>query len=284
MWFDTPAMRSLIDLAFDEDIGTGDAATEATVDPAQSGVATVTAKSPAVFCGGPVFALVMRRRDPSIVVDCLVDEGAQVQPGTPVLRIAGPVAAILTAERTALNFLGRLSGIATFTAGCVAAVQPHATAIVDTRKTLPGYRALDKYAVRAGGGRNHRTALDAGILVKENHIMAAGSVAEAVRRARQVGSHLLKVELEVETLAQLDEAVAAGAEVVMLDNMNLEQMAQAVARHGDAVVLEASGNMTLERLAAVAATGVHVISLGALTHTVVCADFSLRLSKLDPGV
>ena len=283
MWFDTPAIRTLIDLAFAEDIGTGDAATDATVDPALRGVATVTAKAPAVFCGGPIFAMVMTRRDPAIEVEQLVEEGARVQPGTAVLRISGPIAAILTAERPALNFLGRLSGIATFTARCVAAVRPHPTHIVDTRKTLPGFRALDKYAVRTGGGRNHRTALDAGILVKENHIMAAGSVAEAVRRARDVGSHLLKVELEVETLDQLDEAVAAGAEVVMLDNMDLAQMTEAVRRHGDAVTLEASGNMTLDRLAAVAATGVQVISLGALTHSVTCADFSLRLSETDRG-
>ena len=280
MWFDTPGIRTLIDLAFSEDCGTGDAATDATVDPSLRGFATVTAKAPAVFCGGPLFRMVMHRRDPTIVVDCLVDEGVRVEPGTAVLRVTGPVAAILTAERPALNFLGRLSGIATYTAQCVAAVQPHATAIVDTRKTLPGFRSLDKYAVRVGGGRNHRTALDAGILVKDNHILAAGSVAQAVARARQVGSHLLKVELEVETLAQLDEAAAAGAEVVMLDNMNLEQMGQAVRSYGDRVLLEASGNMSLRRLPEVAATGVHFISLGALTHSVVCADFSLRLSPL----
>lgn len=283
MWFDTPAIRTLIDLAFAEDAGTGDAATEATVPPDLHGTATVTAKSPAVFCGGPLFAAVMLRRDPALAVERLIVEGARVSPGTQVLRIQGPVASILTAERPALNFLGRLSGIATFTAQCVAAVQPHSTAIVDTRKTLPGFRALDKYAVRMGGGRNHRTALDAGILVKENHIMAAGSVAQAVALARSTGSHLLKVELEVETLEQLDEAVAAGAEVVMLDNMDLAQMAEAVRRHGDRVALEASGNMTLERLAQVAATGVHFISLGALTHSVSCADFSLRLSKPGAG-
>ena len=283
MWFDTPAIRTLIDLAFAEDAGTGDAATEATVPSELHGVAVVTAKSSAVFCGGPLFAAVVTRRDPSLVVERLIAEGTRVAPGTAVLRVRGQVSSILTAERPALNFLGRLSGIATFTARCVAAVQPHATQIVDTRKTLPGFRALDKYAVRMGGGRNHRTALDAGILVKENHIMAAGSVAQAVALARSAGSHLLKVELEVETLEQLDEAVAAGAEVVMLDNMDLRQMAEAVRRHGAHVALEASGNMTLERLPQVAATGVHFISLGALTHSVTCADFSLRLCKPAAG-
>lgn len=280
MWMDTPALRTLIDLAFTEDYGTGDAASDATVDPTLRGVATVVAKSEAVFCGGPVFALVMRRRDPELDVRLLVPEGARVDVGTPVIEIRGRLGAILTAERPALNFLGRMSGISTATWRCVQAVRPHPTAIVDTRKTLPGFRSLDKYAVRVGGGRNHRTALDAGILVKENHIAAAGSVSEAVRRARTIGSHLLKVELEVETLEQLDEAVEAGAEVVLLDNMSLDDMRTAVQRHGARVLLEASGNMTLDRLAAVAATGVHFISMGALTHSVICADFSLRVSEV----
>jgi nicotinate-nucleotide pyrophosphorylase (carboxylating) len=153
----------------------------------------------------------------------------------------------------------------------------HKARIADTRKTLPGYRALDKYAVRTGGGANHRTALDAGILVKENHTAAAGSVTAAIRRARNVGSHLLKVEVEVETLADLDEALAAGAEVVLLDNMTTAQLHEAVRHVAGRALTEASGNMTLERIAEVAATGVDFISVGALTHSVMAADFSLRI-------
>jgi len=196
-----------------------------------------------------------------------------------VIELEGPLASILTAERTALNFLQRMSGIATATHAYVEATRPHKAKIADTRKTLPGFRALDKYAVRMGGGRNHRTSLDAGILVKENHTVAAGSVAEAVRRARQVGSHLLRVEVEVETLADLEEALAAGAEVVLLDNMDTPTLHAAVKQAAGRAILEASGNMTLPRIPEVAATGVDYISVGALTHSVEAADFSLRIQR-----
>ncbi len=279
MWFDTPALRTLIDLALAEDVGTGDHATEATLDPARLGQATVRAKSDAVLCGGAVFALVMQRFDPRITVRCLLPDGAHVTPGTVVIALDGPLASILTAERIALNFLQRLSGIATATRAYVAATAPHKARIADTRKTLPGYRALDKYAVRMGGGHNHRTALDAGILIKENHTLAAGSVANAVRAARHVGSHLLRVEVEVESLADLEEALAAGAEVVLLDNMDTATLRQAVQQTAGRAILEASGNMTLSRIPEVAATGVDFISVGALTHSVEAADFSLRLQR-----
>lgn len=281
MWFDAPGIRTLIELALAEDVGTGDHATEATLDPSRLGSATVTAKSRAIFCGGPLFAQVLHRVDPGVRVRQLVDEGAAVGRGDVVLEIEGRLGSILTGERTALNFLQRLSGIATQTRAFVDAVQPHPTRIADTRKTLPGYRSLDKYAVRMGGGMNHRTALDAGILVKENHTMAAGSVQEAIRRARSVGSHLLKVEVEVESLADLDAALEAGAEVVLLDNMTTAQLREAVARVAGRALTEASGNMSLERVAEVAATGVDLISVGALTHSVTAADFSLRL-RADP--
>ena len=216
MWFDTPALRTLIDLALAEDVGTGDHATEATLDPTRLGHAAVRAKSDSIMCGGAVFVLVMQRFDPRIVARVIVADGQRVTHGTVVIELDGPLASILTAERIALNFLQRMSGIATATRAYVDAAAPHKARIADTRKTLPGYRALDKYAVRMGGGHNHRTALDAGILVKENHTMAAGSVANAVQRARNVGSHLLRVEVEVETLADLEEALQAGAEVVLL--------------------------------------------------------------------
>lgn len=278
MWFDSPAIRTLIDQALTEDVGTGDHATEATIGPDQHGKAIVRAKTQeSVVCGLPLFALVCQRVDPALEVRTLVADGAVVQPGTEVVTLQGRLRSILTAERTALNFLQRLSGIATETRRYVLAAHPHKARICDTRKTLPGYRALDKYAVRMGGGANHRTALDAGILIKENHAVAAGSVGRAVQMARQVGSHLLRVEIEVESLADLEEALAAGAEVVLLDNMDTQTLRAAVEQTAGRALLEASGNMTLERIGEVAATGVDFISVGGLTHSVAAADFSLRI-------
>jgi nicotinate-nucleotide pyrophosphorylase (carboxylating) len=277
MWFDSPPVRTLVDLALAEDIGTGDHATLATIGPEQQGRATVRAKSDAVVCGLPLFALVMHRVDPALTVRLLCAEGTAVAAGAPVLEVGGRLASILTAERTALNFLQRLSGIATQTRAFVDAVRPYPTRIADTRKTLPGFRSLDKYAVRTGGGVNHRTALDAGVLIKENHTLAAGSITAAVLGARAVGSHLLKVEVEVESLADLQEALTAGAEAILLDNMTLDQLRQAVQLVAGRALLEASGNMTLDRVNVVAATGVNLISVGALTHSVTAADFSLRL-------
>lgn len=277
MWPDHPHLRALIELALAEDVGTGDHATEATIAPGRHGRAVVRAKSPAVVCGSAVFAKVLHRVDPTLAVHALVADGTWVLAGSEVIEITGSLASILTAERTALNFLQHMSGVATLTRAFVQAVQPHATRIADTRKTRPGFRALDKYAVRTGGGVNHRTALDAGILIKENHTLAAGGVAAAVQRARTVGSHLLKVEVEVETLADLDAALAAGAEVVLLDNMDLADLRAAVARVAGRALVEASGNMTLDRVHEVAGTGVDLISVGALTHSAPAADFSLRL-------
>jgi nicotinate-nucleotide pyrophosphorylase (carboxylating) len=259
-------------------MGSGDHATESTIGPTQRGTAIVRAKTQeSVVCGLPLFKLVCLRVDPDITVDKLVTDGTLVQPGTPVLRLEGRLQSILTAERTALNFLQRLSGIATETRRYVLAAAPHKARICDTRKTLPGYRSLDKYAVRIGGGANHRTALDAGILVKENHAVAAGSVARAVELARKVGSHLLRVEIEVESLADLEQALDAGAEVVLLDNMEPDVLRQAVLQTAGRALLEASGNMTLQRIPEVAATGVDFISVGSLTHSVTAADFSLRI-------
>lgn len=277
MWFDTPAIRALIDLGLSEDIGTGDAATEATVPAAAIGTAFVRAKQDLVMCGGPVFAAVLRRVDPDVEVTQLVAEGDRATDGEKVLQLSGPLRGILVGERLGLNFLGRMAGIATFARHCADAVEGTATSVVDTRKTLPGYRSLDKYAVRMGGCTNHRTALDAGVMIKENHIAACDSLADAIARARRRASHLVRVEVEIERLDQLQEVIQAGADVVLLDNMDNETMRAAVAQNRGRVLLEASGNMTLERLAGVAATGVDFISLGALTHTVVNADLSLRV-------
>jgi nicotinate-nucleotide pyrophosphorylase (carboxylating) len=277
MWPDSPHLRTLVDLALQEDVGTGDHATLATVDPWRMGLARVRAKSAAVVCGGGVFALVMHRFDPSLDVTLLAEDGVHVASGTEVIHVHGKVAAILTAERTALNFLQRLSGIATQTRAFVEAVGGTKARIADTRKTLPGFRALDKYAVRTGGGVNHRSALDAGILVKENHTAMAGGVKSAVLKAKALAPHLLKVEVEVESLADLGMALDAGAEVVLLDNMAPALLREAVALTNGRALLEASGNVTLQNVRAIAETGVDLISIGALTHSVTVADFSLRL-------
>jgi len=283
MWFDHPTIRALVDLALAEDVGTGDHATLATLGGGRRGRARVRAKSDLVLCGGPLFAAVMRRVDPSIDLRLCAGEGDRLTAGATAIEIDGPLAPILTAERTALNFLQRMAGIATLTRRYVDQVAGTKARITDTRKTLPGFRSLDKYAVRTGGGANHRTALDAGILVKENHCHAAGSVFEAVRRARGVGSHFLRVEVEVETLDDLDEALAAGADAVLLDNMAIDDLRRAVARVAGRAIVEASGNMTLDRVRAVAETGVDLISVGALTHSVVAADLSLRIAGAERG-
>lgn len=281
MWFDTPALRALIDLALQEDVGVGDAATLATVGPTQRGLAVVRAKDDVIFCGGPVFAAVVRRVDPSVQVELLAAEGAHLRSSDVAITLQGTIASILVAERTALNFLQRMSGIAAATRAAVDAIAGTNATILDTRKTLPAFRALDKYAVRIGGGGNHRSALDAGILLKENHLAAAGGVAAAVTAAKRAASHLLKVEVEIERLDQLEPAIAAGADVVMLDNMDNATMRRAVEIAAGRVQLEASGNMTLERLRGVAETGVDFISIGGLTHTVRAADLSLRIDRVD---
>jgi nicotinate-nucleotide pyrophosphorylase (carboxylating) len=217
--------------------------------------------------------------DLSLVFEPQVEEGAEATPGTVLARLRGPVAAILTGERPALNFLQRLCGIATFTRRMVRLIAGSQAALVDTRKTTPGWRALEKYAVRLGGARNHRAGLFDGVLIKNNHIAAAGSITQAVKQARAQAHHLLKIEVEVPDLAGLKEALAAGADVIMLDNMDEAAMAEAVKITAGRAWLEASGSMRAERLAQVAATGVNFISMGALTHSAPAADIHLRLLK-----
>ncbi len=268
-------LTELVGRALAEDIGPGDVT--ARLLPAElMGSATVYAKSELVLAGLAPFMETYRQVDPSVRVAFTVAEGTRVAARTVVGTVTGPARSLLTGERTALNFIQRMCGIATFARSCVDAVQGTRTRIVDTRKTTPGLRALEKAAVRAGGAHNHRFGLFDGVLIKDNHIAALGGVASAVARARSEAHHLLRVECEVTTLAQLDEAIAAGADVVLLDNMSTETMRQAVVRAAGRVILEASGNMTLERLAEVAGTGVDLISLGALTHTVRAADISLE--------
>ena len=277
----SPIDRALIARALEEDIGFGDLTTLATVPAEQAIVATIITRQPGVVAGLDMAAAVFHAVDADLHVEQLVADGTKVATNDRLARMEGSARSILTAERTALNFLGRLSGIATLTATCVAAIAGTQAAIIDTRKTTPGLRALEKYAVRMGGGRNHRYALDDGILIKDNHIAAAGGIGVAIVRARQHAPHLLKIEVECETFEQVQQALDAGADVILLDNMSIGQQKEAVTliRQRDARVrIEASGNIGTnpERLAAVAATGVDFISLGALTHSAPNFDVSLE--------
>ena len=269
----------LIDLALEEDIGPGDVTTQALVPPDLQGEAQIRAKETLVVAGLPVAARVFRKLDAELVFEAQVEDGQEVTPGTVLAILTGPVASILTGERVALNFLQRLSGIATFTRKMAALVAGSAAALVDTRKTTPGWRLLEKYAVRLGGGRNHRLGLYDGVLIKNNHLTAVGSISAAVRQAKDRAHHLLKIEVEVTDLKGLEEALNAGADRILLDNMDDATLKKAVEITRGRALLEASGSMTRDRLPQVAATGVNFISMGALTHSAPAVDIHLRLMK-----
>ena len=259
----------------------GDVTTQATIAPGTRSSARLVARQAGVVAGLPVAALTFAQLDPNVQFDTLTPDGSAVEAGTTLARVTGDAAALLTAERTALNFLGRLSGIATLAARCVAAVEGTRAHIVDTRKTTPGLRLLEKYAVRMGGARNHRAGLDDGILIKDNHIAAAGSLTLAVERARAHASHLLKIEVECENEAQVREAIAAGADAILLDNMTPSQVKKAVKQIRAAlpgVPVEASGNMNLKTVRRYALAGVDFVSVGALTHSAVAVDLSMRIT------
>ncbi len=275
--------RQLIKRALAEDIGRGDITTCAIIGREETGRARAIAKSPLVVAGLNVFAEVFLCLDPAMEISCFVAEGKRVNPGEILLTLKGNLRSILTAERVALNLLQRLCGIATLTRAYVDAVAGTGVKILDTRKTTPGLRSLEKYAVHMGGGCNHRFGLDDGILIKDNHLWAAGSVAAAIERARQAAHHLLKIEVEVKNLAELKEALAAGADVIMLDNMSLDQIKEAVGFTAGRVPLEVSGNVTLADVRKIAATGVNFISAGALTHSAPAADISLLLDADERG-
>jgi nicotinate-nucleotide pyrophosphorylase (carboxylating) len=270
----TDQLERTVYAALAEDLGEGDVTTEATIDEGTAGSATLVVREAGVVCGLRIVETVFRALDPEIVFEPLVDEGAFVDSGA-VARVRGSKRAILTGERTALNFLGRLSGIATLTRRFVDAVAGTGVAILDTRKTTPGLRALEKHAVFLGGGRNHRFGLDDGVLVKDNHLRAAGSVGEAVERLRAVTD--LPIEIECDTLAQVEQALDAGAEAILLDNMGTDELRAAVALVDGRARLEASGGVTLETVRAIAETGVDEISVGALTHSARSLDVSLEL-------
>jgi len=267
----------LVELALEEDLLLGDATSEATIDASARGEGSFLAKEDLVVAGTAVAAAIFDR----LGAECRfeAEEGVRVARGRTFGSARGPVRALLAAERTALNFLQRLSGVATATRRCVDALAAGGgrTRLLDTRKTTPGWRMLEKAAVRAGGGKNHRFALGDGILIKDNHVAACGGVAEAVRRARERAGAMLKLEVEVEDLPGLEAAIAAGADIVLLDNMDDLTMAEAVRRAAGRVLLEASGNMTLERLPVVAATGIDFVSMGAVTHSARAVDISFEL-------
>jgi nicotinate-nucleotide pyrophosphorylase (carboxylating) len=265
--------------ALAEDVGSGDL-TAALVDPARRARARVLVRESAVVCGAPWVEATLRQVEPGAQVHWLVHEGLCSIPGQVVLEIEGSARALLTAERTALNFLQLLSAVATKTAAYVQAVRGTRAQIVDTRKTLPGLRLAQKYAVRVGGGTNHRIGLHDAVLIKENHIAAAGGVTQVLAAAARVAAQAAFVEIEVETLAQLEEALAAGARMVLLDNMDLATLREAVRINDARAILEISGGVTLETVRALAETGVDRISIGALTKDVKATDFSMRLKEI----
>ena len=272
----TDTLERVVVAALVEDVGSGDVTTEATVDVDAVGTAELLLKEPGVVCGIGAAEAVFSALDADVHFESLVDDGTHVEGTTVVAVVAGPLRAILIGERTALNFLGRLSGVATLTRRYVDAVAGTGVTILDTRKTTPGLRLLEKHAVACGGGRNHRFGLDDGVLVKDNHLRAAGSVAAAVDRLRAASP--LPVEIECDTLAQVSEALAAGVDAILLDNMTADDLVAAVALVRGRARLEASGGVTLENVRAIAETGVDEISVGALTHSARSLDVSLELT------
>jgi nicotinate-nucleotide pyrophosphorylase (carboxylating) len=274
-------LRPLVIRALEEDLEGGDLTTEATVDPSTRARARGAARTDLVVCGGDVFSLVFQELDPEVVVRTLVADGVRARSGDVLWEVRGSARSLLMAERTALNFVQRLSGIATLTRAYVDAV-PVGTAlrIVDTRKTTPLLRRLERYAVRVGGGHNHRDTLGSAVLIKDNHIVAAGGVTRAVKSARAHAPHTSRIEVEVETLSMLDEALAAGADIVLLDNFAPDDIASAVARAKGKALVEVSGGITLERIPELARAGVDIVSVGALTHSAKAADIGLDFDAL----
>ena len=272
--------REDVQRALQEDVGSGDL-TAALIDPARRAKARVLAREAAVICGTPWAEAALRALDPAVRLTWHVAEGQRCAPDQVVLDIEGNARALLSAERTALNFLQLLSAVATKTRTYVDAVAGTRAQIVDTRKTLPGLRLAQKYAVRVGGGVNHRIGLHDAVLIKENHIAAAGGVTAVLRTAQAVAAQAKFIEIEVETLAQLAEALEAGAQMVLLDNMPLAQLHEAVRLNAGRAILEISGGVTLDGLRTLAETGVDRISIGGLTKDVKATDFSMRLLQID---
>ena len=276
-----PLVRAIIQRALDEDVSWGDVTTDNSVPEDQWSRAVLLAKQDGVLCGGLVFAETLAMVNASSKVDLSLPDGATVSRGDVAARIQGPTRSLLTGERTALNFIQRLSGIATLTAALAARLRGLPTRLIDTRKTTPGLRVLEKYAVRVGGGHNHRFNLADGVLLKDNHLAALRlrglDLADALRTIRQRIPHTMKIEVEVTSLEQIDAALAGGADIILLDNMSNAEMREAVSRIGGRALTECSGNVTLETVRERAETGVDLISSGALTHSAKAVDFSLEI-------
>ena len=273
------AAQTLIEIALKEDVGIGDITTDNIIPAETRRKAKMVAKADGVVAGLPVAEMVFKSLDPQMTWNVLTPEGSSVKKGDIMVEFEGIYRALLTGERTALNFLQRMSGIATMSAKYAEAVKDFKTVILDTRKTLPGFRMLDKYAVKTGGASNHRIGLFDMAMIKDNHIEVAGGITNAVNAVRSNIKSGIQIEVETTTLAQVQEAIDAGADIIMLDNMNTETMKQGVELIAGRAKVEASGNMTLERLREVAATGVDFISIGALTHSVSALDISQRIEN-----
>jgi nicotinate-nucleotide pyrophosphorylase (carboxylating) len=271
------SLKDLIERALHEDIGPGDVTSEATIPPDSTSRAVMLAKQFLVVAGLEVARAVFLSLDPNIQYTPLVKEGDGIPAGTELVRLSGNTRALLAGERVALNLMQHLSGIATLTAKYVEMVEGLKAQVLDTRKTLPGLRQLEKYAVRLGGGRNHRFGLFDGVLIKDNHIKASGTITTAVARAREAAHHLLKIEVETKTLDEVREALAAKADIIMLDNMPIEMMREAVTIISGRALVEASGNVTIKTIRAIAETGVDFISSGSLTHSAPAADISMKI-------
>lgn len=271
--------KELIELALKEDIGPGDITTDNIVPADEKGQGIIVAKQNLVIAGMQIAEDVFNTLEPATRLTHHVNEGENVAKGTTVATIEATLGTLLKGERTALNFLQRLSGIATQARAYMAAVAGTSVKLVDTRKTTPGWRVLEKYAVRVGGAFNHRMGLYDGVLIKDNHIVAAGGIIQAVQRVRRAISHLVKVEVETTTLEEVQEALAAGADIIMLDNMDLDQIREAVQTINKKALVEVSGGVTQEHLKDLAQTGVDLISIGALTHSAVAVDLSMRIAK-----
>ncbi len=269
----------LIDIALQEDLGIGDLTTEAIVPQHQQATATIIAQSAGIICGLPIARLVFQQLGDLLSWETMVTDGDRILPGTTIVQLRGPAHILLTGERTALNFLQRMSGVATLTRQFVDAIQGTGTRILDTRKTIPGWRLLDKYATAIGGAYNHRMRLDDALLIKENHIAIAGSLTAALERAQEYAQHYqLPLIVEVQTLEELEEALNFGIlDRILLDNFSVDQVRKAVRIVQGRIPLEVSGGITLETVRAYAETGVQYISIGALTHSAVALDLSMEL-------
>lgn len=272
-------IKHVIDYALKEDIGNGDITTNSLIPFDLQAKATMITKSAGVIAGLEVAEYVFRTLNPDVLWKAFVNDGDKVAKGTLIVEISGSYRALLTGERLALNFLQRMSGIATMTANFVDALKGYPTKILDTRKTVPGLRLLDKYAVKMGGGTNHRIGLYDMVLIKDNHIKVAGGITKAVTQIKKSVSKEIKIEVETTTISEVKEALLAGADIIMLDNMSNNTMAESVMIIGGRAKVEASGNMTIERLKEVAATGVDFISIGALTHSVMALDISMNIES-----